>query len=756
MKTHPIQTTFAGGEISPRLQSRTDAEFYAVSVAKCVNFVVTPQGSVYKRDGSEYIIDADVRNTVTKIETFRRAVGEDVIVEFGDGFLRLLNRDGPVTDIDNVIRNADFRDGDAFWDVTVKQKGAPEVPIGDDPLLAWVPGSGTLEFAIWNQPAIILPQRTTQYKQQITLQNPADDSIFETTYYIDVDLDDGRGHTYNYFLKVGLTPGGDGFGSFVFPITIPPNSQGERLEFNISHTFNTAGIANVWIFFGVDIEGDGPPPLDENYVAVGYATGLKVVNAGVGDPVEFPSPWTTSQIPDVQTAMATGSDLMIMCHENVEPYSLFVHPLTGDFVFDIAEIVQPGQPYWAGENWPACPAFFQGRLWFGRSANDQSTVWGSAIGNYEDFDPAGAENADDPVVFPLATSGRIAWLSGSKDLIVMTDMGPYAGTSDRGIITSDDFNFSLQFSFGGAAIQPTESGRDTVFISRDQSKIRSMHDGGDETNSDVSMDISLMVENLFRGRADAIEYCQDPNLQLNALVDGHIVSAVFSSQESLLGWYQQILADGMTILDITRTFDYSGTSLWVVIHHDSGIRTIEVINSTESLDYTLDSFNLYSVDVTRIITGLERFEGKFVSIVGASLSGQALIWEEQVIGGEITLPVGVPGQVAIGLRYDAEIVLHKMEYGSNTGSAQPARQRYAYIMARLVDSYPPVIKGQRAERFDYVPPQVPGLESDFITDDVFVDALGWDGTDSKIVISQDIPLKTHITGIFGILATNAK
>ena len=51
---HHLQTSFNGGELSPRLQSRVDIEIYAKSAAEILNMVPTVEGALLKRSGTRY------------------------------------------------------------------------------------------------------------------------------------------------------------------------------------------------------------------------------------------------------------------------------------------------------------------------------------------------------------------------------------------------------------------------------------------------------------------------------------------------------------------------------------------------------------------------------------------------------------------------------------------------------------------------------------------------------------------------------
>ena len=54
-KTLPIQETFAAGEISPRLYGRNSIEGYKAGVESMINYITTPQGPFFRRNGFKFV-----------------------------------------------------------------------------------------------------------------------------------------------------------------------------------------------------------------------------------------------------------------------------------------------------------------------------------------------------------------------------------------------------------------------------------------------------------------------------------------------------------------------------------------------------------------------------------------------------------------------------------------------------------------------------------------------------------------------------
>lgn len=92
MPTQLIQTSYNGGELSPRMEGRVDTAIYPIAAAEMVNFVPTVEGPAQKRSGWRYINAAMVGSTWLTDFTFSRT--QAYVVEWGPGLLRFFTNGG--------------------------------------------------------------------------------------------------------------------------------------------------------------------------------------------------------------------------------------------------------------------------------------------------------------------------------------------------------------------------------------------------------------------------------------------------------------------------------------------------------------------------------------------------------------------------------------------------------------------------------------------------------------------------------------
>jgi len=95
-KVTPIQTNFAGGEISPRLYGRIDLQKYASSLEHLENFLVFPHGGVTKRSGTRFIAEVKDSSKKVRLVPFIFSTEQAYILEFGDEYIRFYRDEGQI------------------------------------------------------------------------------------------------------------------------------------------------------------------------------------------------------------------------------------------------------------------------------------------------------------------------------------------------------------------------------------------------------------------------------------------------------------------------------------------------------------------------------------------------------------------------------------------------------------------------------------------------------------------------------------
>ena len=95
-RVQSVQTSFADGQISPRMQGYVDLPSYRSSLKVCQNYIPLPQGSVTRRPGTFYTSRAK-DNGAVRLVPFNFGSGQSYILEFGASYIRFYREDAIVT-----------------------------------------------------------------------------------------------------------------------------------------------------------------------------------------------------------------------------------------------------------------------------------------------------------------------------------------------------------------------------------------------------------------------------------------------------------------------------------------------------------------------------------------------------------------------------------------------------------------------------------------------------------------------------------
>ena len=82
-------TNFTGGELSPRLDGRTDLAKYASGCSTLENLVVYPHGSAARRPGSTFVAEVADSDNKTRLIPFEFSTTQTYMLEFSNLKMRV-------------------------------------------------------------------------------------------------------------------------------------------------------------------------------------------------------------------------------------------------------------------------------------------------------------------------------------------------------------------------------------------------------------------------------------------------------------------------------------------------------------------------------------------------------------------------------------------------------------------------------------------------------------------------------------------
>jgi hypothetical protein len=97
-RSAPAFSSFTAGEISPRLEGRTNIEKYREGLSDLTNMVVMPHGGVTRRPGTEFLGEVLDSSTTARLIPFQFKTSDTYILEFSEYEMRVFRNDLQVLD----------------------------------------------------------------------------------------------------------------------------------------------------------------------------------------------------------------------------------------------------------------------------------------------------------------------------------------------------------------------------------------------------------------------------------------------------------------------------------------------------------------------------------------------------------------------------------------------------------------------------------------------------------------------------------
>lgn len=702
-KILPIQNDFTAGILSPRLHSRSDLAEYRSGVADAVNFVALRHGPMETRAGLRHV-QSFGSSAAGKLFSFQlspdSALGDGFPVVIDGANLTVFGTTSAIQGT-NIVANSSFDSGSASWE-TINS------PVVFENGRARITADPTLDVGVSQMLSV---EQNAEHLIQVISPRPAG---FDVSPAVQV--------------SVGTTKGGSDVLAKTNSLTVAFNSGA-----------NTQVWVNVTLKAGTyesEIDGES----GNLFEILGTPT-RSVESVSVRAPsqsaqqVQFAHPWTSSTIKDLAAVMSPSGNVMYILSGALVPYKLSYDVSIASWSFGPVAFTSPPAE-WVDGSWPIALTFFQDRSWWGGAAGKPAAFVASKTGEYENL-TTGA-NANDALDFTLSRRGRIQWMEGVRNLIIGTTNGEYIVTATNGVVAPNDILVEQQSANGGARVSSEPIGNLVLYSSLDGRKLRSTSYRWND-QAWVSRDLMFSAEHLTaEDRIVEISYAKDPESIIWCTTEsGGIFGCTFEPFSERLGWHRH-LTDG-TILSTTVLETSEGSELYALVRRNNIVR-LEILDDRLSADAGQIIVN--SSPSTQV-SNVSHLANRTVSAVVDGAVHPDLILDET--GSGVLEWEGT--EIQVGLPIEASIVTLPPDYGSLRGSAMGHTKRWSSITLRLYSSLAPLINGYAApERSTETPMDAPEPYRDF---DVTVKNVGWG--DGKITISQSLPVKTRISGVFGDL-----
>ncbi len=752
-KASPAFTNFTAGELSPRLDGRTDVAKYFNGCKKLQNFVVHPHGGASRRPGTIFV--REVKNSAhnARLIPFEFNVTQTYILEFGDQYFRV-HKDGG----------------------TVVSSGSP-VEVGTpyahtDLAKLKFTQSADVMYLVHPDYAPRKITRTSHTAWTITevdlLRGPmADDNTTTTTL-----LANGRTGSVTITASASTFVSSDvgrlvrlheGFAKITnfssatsVTATVQENADG-RTELMPSYTATTISAH----------EGDpSATGLEHNdryqdtagaFVSQGFKVGMKVTVSGFTDSNNNKASAIVVKVTDDTLLLAPSSDL--------------TDEAAGDSVTISGDLTASTD--WAlgafstVTGFPAAVAFYEQRLVFASTTQQPQTLFFSVGGSFEDF--AAGVDADDALTYTLGSNqvNIIRYLQAGRVLLVGTSGGEFVVTSSEDApLSPTNAVVKRQATYGSADIQPVQVANVTLFVQRAKRKLRELVFDLN-TDSYQAPDMTILAEHITETGIKEMSLQQEPdNVVWCVLENGKFVGMTYRREENVIAWHEHLIggtfgSDAFGHVESVATIpgDLNEDDTYLVVKRTIGGATKRYIEYFSSFDFGsdvedaffVDSGLSYSGSSVTSISGLDHLEGQSVSI----LANGATHPDKTVSSGAISLDFAVT-KAHIGLNYSSTLQTMRIEAGGTEGTAQGKTKRIHEVVLRLFRTVG-VKVGSSETELDRIPfrssAQAMTAAIPLFTGDKEIEFRGGFDNDGFVVVQQDQPLPLTIIGIFPRLIT---
>ena len=718
-----VQTNFSAGEIDPLLDMRTDIAAYANAARRLRNVALLNQGGVTRRPGTY-----DLASLVgkAKLHPFEFSADERYVVAFSSGRADFFNMDGTLL---QTLTSCPWTVGEAF-ELTVAQ------------------AADTMVIAHRNIPT----QRIRRTSATSFVRELFDYRISGQRTY----------QPYFKFAKPGAT--------------ITPSGATGSITVTSNQSVFVAGHVGTYIRY-----------YDREILVTGYTSATQITGTAQGRLLgQLPvNPFTTKRAEaEVEVdhpfhGLDSGQSITFRGCEGVGGYTEAnlnaTHTVTvinkskytitlGTNATSSAVGGGPGVRF-LGTNvptrnwdeaafstlrgWPGAVCFHEDRLWFGGAFSIPNGIWGSKIGEYDNFDVG--EGLDDESV-QLTVGGNqisdIRYLVSNRDLQIFTSTSEHVIPRPQGgSITPTAVAVAPQTPFGCARIAPQLFEGASIFVQATKTALREFL-YVDMENAYQSGSISFLAEHLLANPQDmAITYGSTKRgEQYLMLVNADGTMPVFHSAraEKLAGWtlWSTTHPSGLAYF---RSICQIGNFMFFCTERN-GVFRLERL-AGDDLELTLDGARRYSVALpgdppegTWTVSPIYR-NTEVTVITG---DNQAFVVEVNA-SDQLTLPQGRRARnITVGYAYAVEIETLPINVVLQDGDYSGRPKRIVRVIAGLNKTQSFQINGNRlwlyqtTDDFSEAPDVVTARKEFFLT--------GW-SREATVTITQSEPLPMRITGL---------
>jgi len=728
-----FQGNFTTGEVTELMAGKVDLAKYYNACALLENMLILPFGGVVKRGGTEFIAEAKHHDKGCRLVRFEYSTEQAYVLEFGDYYIRFYKDGGQIMDGGSPYEIASPYPEADLEELYLEVQSADVLYIthGDyEPrkLMRLGHTDWRLEKVFFDKP----PVGTDYWKPNCTLTPSATTGTGVT---FTVSSGNFLREDVNRFLNYGVPRA-----------RIATYISATQVAANILSDFpDTNPIpAGSW-----SMSGEGLAKA--RYQPGWLASGVYHYYAFEGDMFNFSTDpaadaWRSADVGKFFQVL--GGMVRVDTYTNPQLIGVVVVRDLPQF-FNVASYISIGKftilsAIWGPNNYPRVCGLFQNRLLMAGSRDYPYTIWGSKMGNYEDF--VVGSKYDEPFEFTISSgqANVIRWLAPLREIFVGTNNGEWrlsGGANGEPIAGGQPPLVSQESANGVFPLAPVTIGRTVVYADRFGV---SLYQINYQLESDTfkSNDLTLMAPHILLPSIAGLAYAAKPHpIIWVPRTDGQLCSLTSMPEHEVMGWSRQI-TDG----EVERVCTIPGTAeteTWLLVKRSIEGATKRYIERLKSYDYGDDLQDAWFVDCglqysgapATVISGLDHLEGKTVSVLADGLEQT----DKVVSSGQITLDTAA-SQAQVGLGYTAK--LQTLNLNLPTMNQQAVTKRVHEVAVRVYKSVGGKI-GPDAANLESINP---GSTAKFTGDKIVKYRAGWE-TDARVYLEHSDPTPLNVLAL---------
>lgn len=421
-------------------------------------------------------------------------------------------------------------------------------------------------------------------------------------------------------------------------------------------------------------------------------------------------------------------------------------PLFDDSVIAAAdwEVESGYEDAWSSSRgWPRSAVFYEGRLYFGGSDSLPSTLWGSRVGQFFNFDPG--ESFDDAALEATLDTGRfnaIIDLYAGRNLQIFSTGGEFYIPQTLGDpITPSNLSVQEQTSHGvKPGIRVVNVDGATVFVQR-QGKTLAEFIFSDTVNGYIATKISLLSSHLLKTPTEmAVRKATSTNEGDRLLIlnseDGSIACYTLLRSDNIIA-PTEWTTDGTYLsigVDIADTYAVVKRNI-----NGSDAYYVEIFDA----DVTLDCAKTATVgSSTASVSGLSFLEGETVKIIRDGVVEP----DQAVSSGAITFEIAAEESYSIGLNFTPTVTTLPVEPRLSSGNIRGFKKRILEINSEHSESQAVTVNGEQVAFRAFGEDNLDRAVQAFTGVKRSGPLLGY-VNEGKITITQTVPLPMNVLAL---------